>query len=233
MAAPTRWPWILKRSSTRVRTSRGHVDEEEADTTSLDRDRKKNEALAARIFNKDRRSSAPMKQPQAQTSSGGSLASRAGIKKVRSHHASRHPSPRALKLTLARSRSTTPHPSRSHPATALEPSPTATTGPSTSTAPAGPPPSPAPSPRASPTPTPALPATPDKNAVPPRLRKLLSGPSSATSRNSTPGHPSNSMRAHHRSIPAHNSSTHPPRRRHRRRNTDPDPPLLPRPPRAS
>lgn len=167
-----------------------------------------------------------MKQPQAQTSGGGSLASRAGVKKVRSHHASRHPSPRTLKLTLAHSRSTTPHPSRSHPATALEPSPTATTGPSTSTAPAGPPLSPAPSPRASPTPTPAPPATPDKNAVPPRSRKLLSGPSSITRRNSTP--------AHHRSIPARNSSTPPPRRRRRRRrNTDPDPSLPPRPPRAS
>ncbi|KAK0646112.1 hypothetical protein B0T16DRAFT_429026 [Cercophora newfieldiana] len=39
------------------------------------RDRKKNEALAARIFNKDRRSSAPFKAP---ASSAGSLASRAG-----------------------------------------------------------------------------------------------------------------------------------------------------------
>ncbi|KAH8895103.1 hypothetical protein GQ53DRAFT_820739 [Thozetella sp. PMI_491] len=40
------------------------------------RDRKKNEALAARIFNKDRRSSAPIKP-----TAGGTLASRAGVKK--------------------------------------------------------------------------------------------------------------------------------------------------------
>ncbi|KAK1832365.1 hypothetical protein QBC39DRAFT_405299 [Podospora conica] len=50
------------------------------------RDRKKNEALAARIFSKDRRSSAPMKQPPTQPS-GGSLASRAGVKKQPQHNA--------------------------------------------------------------------------------------------------------------------------------------------------
>jgi hypothetical protein len=43
------------------------------------RDRKKNEALAAKIFGKDRRSSTPASKP----SLTGSLASRAGVKKVR------------------------------------------------------------------------------------------------------------------------------------------------------
>ncbi|KAB5570761.1 hypothetical protein GE09DRAFT_1104632 [Coniochaeta sp. 2T2.1] len=43
------------------------------------RDRKKNEALAARIFGKDRRSSAPLQKPK--PALGGSLAARVGVKK--------------------------------------------------------------------------------------------------------------------------------------------------------
>ena len=46
-----------------------------------DRDRKKNEALAARIFSKDRRSSAPSHLQPSSQSTGGSLASRAGVQK--------------------------------------------------------------------------------------------------------------------------------------------------------
>jgi hypothetical protein len=42
------------------------------------RDRKKNESLAAKIFGKDRRTSAPPTKPAL----GGSLASRVGVKKV-------------------------------------------------------------------------------------------------------------------------------------------------------
>ncbi|KAK5653125.1 hypothetical protein OQA88_9224 [Cercophora sp. LCS_1] len=56
------------------------------------RDRKKNEALAARIFSKDRRSSLPPKGPASNT--GGSLASRSGVKKntqrVASNNKPRH-----------------------------------------------------------------------------------------------------------------------------------------------
>jgi hypothetical protein len=47
------------------------------------RDRKKNEALAARIFGKDHRSSAPSSPKP--VPGAGSLASRAGVKKVRFH----------------------------------------------------------------------------------------------------------------------------------------------------
>ena len=43
------------------------------------RDRKKNEVLAAKIFGKDRRSSTPASKP---ATGAGSLASRAGVKKV-------------------------------------------------------------------------------------------------------------------------------------------------------
>lgn len=48
-------------------------------TLLLDRDRKKNEALAAKIFNRDRRASSG---PTTTARLGGSLASRAGVKKV-------------------------------------------------------------------------------------------------------------------------------------------------------
>ncbi|KAK0623621.1 hypothetical protein B0T14DRAFT_427446 [Immersiella caudata] len=51
------------------------------------RDRKKNEALAARIFSKDRRSSAPFKAP---ASPAGPLASRAGVKKRSASNRPRH-----------------------------------------------------------------------------------------------------------------------------------------------
>lgn len=60
------------------------------------RERKKNEALAQRIFSKDRRQSAPVKGTK--FGGGGSLASRVGVKKVsrarapallREEHASR------------------------------------------------------------------------------------------------------------------------------------------------
>ncbi|KAK4465741.1 hypothetical protein QBC42DRAFT_260854 [Cladorrhinum samala] len=47
------------------------------------RGRKKNEALAARIFNKDRRSSTPASSSNTKLSGAGSLASRAGVKKSR------------------------------------------------------------------------------------------------------------------------------------------------------
>lgn len=66
----------------RYATQRAHFsDAEHPEPTihSLARDRKKNEALAARIFGKDRRSSTPASK----SSLAGSLASRAGVKKVR------------------------------------------------------------------------------------------------------------------------------------------------------
>ncbi|KAK3357193.1 hypothetical protein B0T25DRAFT_150114 [Lasiosphaeria hispida] len=56
------------------------------------RDRKKNEALAARIFSKDRRSSAPFKASG--TASSGPLASRAGVKKPQQQRAVSSTAPR-------------------------------------------------------------------------------------------------------------------------------------------
>ncbi|GAB1320818.1 RRM domain-containing protein [Madurella fahalii] len=47
------------------------------------RDRKKNEALAAKIFSKDRRSSTPVSNSKSAASPFGTLASRAGVKKQR------------------------------------------------------------------------------------------------------------------------------------------------------
>ncbi len=46
-----------------------------------DRSRKKNEALAAKIFGKDRRASVPIKAG-APAPAGGKIAARAGVKKV-------------------------------------------------------------------------------------------------------------------------------------------------------
>ncbi|KAJ3474101.1 hypothetical protein NLG97_g9992 [Lecanicillium saksenae] len=51
------------------------------------RERKKNEALASKIFSKDRRQSAPSKL---KAGSGPSLASRVGVRKVRLHDETTH-----------------------------------------------------------------------------------------------------------------------------------------------
>lgn len=55
------------------------LDPESNKSLFLARDRKKNEALAAKIFGRDRRSSTPQ---QKAPSLGGSLAGRVGVKKV-------------------------------------------------------------------------------------------------------------------------------------------------------
>lgn len=65
----------MRRSSTRVRGSSGYLFSGNKILTGIGRERKRNEALAASIFSKERRLSAPSKTP--------SLASRVGVKKVR------------------------------------------------------------------------------------------------------------------------------------------------------
>ena len=141
------------------------------------RDRKKNEALAARIFGKDRRSSAPFKT----TPPPSSLASRAGVNKARRPlGASRIVSVPQL---AANSGDSELHP-RARPVTVLAIS--MANGHTTSMAP-----SPALSPRASPTRTSAPLATRARNGGLPRSLRPSSGLSStaAPQRASSPVSP--------------------------------------------